>query len=413
VLSRSLWRNRDFVWLIGGQTVSEFGSAISGFAVPWLLLQLTGSALQMGLVFGVGFIPYLLLSLPAGAWADRYNRKRLMFWADVSRFILIGSIPLAGAFHVLFIGQLYVVQALTSAASALFDAAYVSCLPNVVDKNQLQQANSVLQSGASASQLIGPGLAGALVAVLGASTTIAFDACSFAFSSLSLLFIRRAFSAARESAEVKKLWSGIGEGLHYVWHHNLIRTISVFTMCMNIGSSATGAVILFKIADEMHVSSFWAGIIMSSASVGTIAGSLLSSSLGGRMAMSKIMLLSLIGMSFPAFVIGWTSVPWLIAAAEVVVGFCGVMWNVQSISLRQSVIPDALLGRASASIRLVVWGSIPVGSAFGGALANRFGSGVVFIGSGVIQVGLLIWGKLSPALQSAVHPTVDVESATG
>ncbi|MCL6600440.1 MAG: MFS transporter, partial [Alicyclobacillus macrosporangiidus] len=121
--THSVWKNRDFRWLITGQTVSELGSAVSGFTLPWLMLQMTGSALQMGLGFAVGFLPYLLLSLPAGVWADRRDRRRLMMLADAIRMLLIATIPAAYALGMLTVAQLYLVMAGMSACNAVFDAA--------------------------------------------------------------------------------------------------------------------------------------------------------------------------------------------------------------------------------------------------------------------------------------------------
>lgn len=177
----SIWKNKDFLWLFTGRTISQLGTSITTFAIPWLLLQLTGSAIQTGIAFAVGFVPYLLLSLPAGVWADQHNRKTMMIIADSGRLILLLSIPLT---HLL-VGEipvflLYAVQAGVSMFSALFDAAYGACLPNIVDRSQLQEGNAALQTGFSMSRIGGPVIAGILISLLGAANTLLFDVASYA-----------------------------------------------------------------------------------------------------------------------------------------------------------------------------------------------------------------------------------------
>jgi MFS family permease len=385
----SVWRNRDFIWLIGGQTVSEFGSAVSAFAIPWLLLQMTGSALQMGLAFAIGFVPYLLLSLPAGVWADRHNRKRLMMAADTLRMLLVLSIPVAHAFGALVPAHLYLVMALMSACNAVFDASYTSCLPNVVGKDQLQVANSALQAGMSTSQILGPALAGTAVGFIGAANTLVVDALSYAISAASLLAIRRPFSTHGLVTTEGGMLQQIAEGLRYVWSHRLIRTISLFTLVGNLGGSAASALVLYRLTHDLHASASWSGLVMTGVSVGAIIGSVLSGIVARRFSMGAIMMVSLFLFAIPDFVTAWARQPFVIGCANVLLGVSMVLWNVQSMSLRQSVIPDHLRGRANSSIRMIVWASIPLGNAAGGAFGQWFGAPTVFITTGLMHT--LVW----------------------
>ncbi|ARU62842.1 hypothetical protein CBW65_19075 [Tumebacillus avium] len=167
----SVWNNRDFFWLFLGRTIAQAGTAVTSIAIPWLILELTGSAMQTGLAFAVGFVPYLLLSLPAGVWADTMNRKTLMVAADCGRLLLLLSIPLVQwLFGEIPILLLFAVQAGISLLSALFDAAYSACLPNLVEGRQLQQGNAALQLGSSLSRIGGRVAGGMLIAVLGRRT---------------------------------------------------------------------------------------------------------------------------------------------------------------------------------------------------------------------------------------------------
>lgn len=404
---QSVWKNRDFVWLIGGQTVSEFGSSITGFALPWLLLQLTGSAMQMGFAFAVEMIPYLAVSLPAGVYADRFNRKTLMMIADSGRMILVLSIPLAHAFGALTIAQLYVVMALMGVCNAVFDSAYVACLPSVVGREHLQEANAALQSGVSASQILGPGLAGVLVGWVGTANTIFINSGSFAISVITLFLIRVPFSAALSMQKKEPMMKQIGEGLQFVWNHRLIRLISMFTLTMNLASSASSAVMMYHMQRDMHLSARWTGAVMSGFSVGTVSGSVVAGFISKRFRMGKIMAATLAFQVIPMFVYALTPWAWMLMVANFIVGFTAVNWNVQSVSLRQSVIPDHLLGRASSAIRMVVWGSMPAGSSAGGVLGQIFGAPLVFVCGGIIQAGVFVGGFFTPLFRATGKETYD------
>ncbi|MCL6516272.1 MFS transporter [Alicyclobacillus sp.] len=389
-MSRSrIWNNRDFRWLISGQTVSEFGSAVSGFALPWLMLQMTGSALQMGLSFAVGFVPYLLLSLPAGVWADQWDRKRMMVLADGLRMALIATIPAASLAGVLTVAQLYIVMAGMSACNALFDAAYVSCLPNVVDRSELQEANAALQGTVSVSQILGPALAMGLIGFVGAANTLVLDALSYLVSVVSLLSIRRPFSAHSTGRMEQGMLRNILEGLRYVWNQRLIRTISLFTLVGNLGGSAASALVLYRLHHDLHASVYLSGLAMAGFSAGSVLGSFLSGFLSRRMQPGRLMAASLFLFSIPDLVTAAARSPLVIGLANVLMGVSIVLWNVQSVSLRQSVIPDHMLGRASSSIRMLVWCSIPLGNAMGGVAGEWFGTVAVFTATGLMH--LLVW----------------------
>ncbi|WP_436663448.1 MFS transporter [Alicyclobacillus acidoterrestris] len=147
-MPEALWKNRDFVLLITGRTISQFGTAMTTFVIPWLFLQITGSGTQTGIAFAVGFVPYIFISLPAGVWADRLNRKKLMIISDFGRLVLLLSIPLTHlmtGFTPLYL--LYAVQAGVSGFSAVFDASYGACLPNIVATDVKVSSSGVNSSG--------------------------------------------------------------------------------------------------------------------------------------------------------------------------------------------------------------------------------------------------------------------------
>ncbi|WP_249226901.1 MFS transporter [Alicyclobacillus mengziensis] len=380
---------------------------MTNFALPWLLLKLTGSAMQMGFAFAVIMVPYLLISLPAGVYADRWNRKILMMIADAGRLLLILSIPVASTLGHLGLVQIYGVLAGMGALNAVFDSAYVACLPNVVGREELREANAGLQSGISASQILGPALAGVMVGWFGTANTLYIDSASFVVSILSLWLIQRPFSAAGTGADKSRMLQQIAEGLRFVWGHRLIRLISLFTMTLNIAGSAAGAVLMYHMQRDLHLSPQLIGLVMAGMSVGTVAGSIVAGFVSRFLTMGKIMAIALGVQVIPMFVFAFA--PWTaaLAAANFLLGFTAVNWNVQSVSLRQAVIPDRLLGRASSAIRMVVWGSMPIGSAAGGSIGQFFGAPVVLAAGGLIQIAVFVWGFFTPLFQSTGAETRD------
>ncbi len=197
----SLWQNRDYMLLWAGQAVSSFGSQITQLTFPLLVLTLTGSPAQAGLVGALRALPFALLSLPAGALVDRWNRKRLMIWCDIGRALALGSVPLALAFRRLGLPQLAIVSIIEGTLFLFFNLAESSCLPQVVPREQLPGALTQNQVTDSLAQLLGPTLGGALYA-FGAAVPFAADAVSYTFSLLTLCFIRKPLQEERTRGHV-------------------------------------------------------------------------------------------------------------------------------------------------------------------------------------------------------------------
>src|SRR5271169_1989756 len=188
---RTLWRHRNFLLLWSGQTVSEMGSAVTQLALPLTAVVVLGaSTFQVGLLTSAATAAFALIALPAGALVDRRAKRRLMIWCDVARMLIIGSVPLAAAFGVLTLGQLYAVAVTAGVCTVFFDVAYQSYLPVVVTREHLVDGNGKLGASQSFAQVAGPGLGGGLVGLVGAAGAMAADAISYAVSVASLLAIR-------------------------------------------------------------------------------------------------------------------------------------------------------------------------------------------------------------------------------
>ncbi|WP_088011573.1 MFS transporter [Gottfriedia acidiceleris] len=388
-MTSSVWKNRNFMWLFTGRTISQLGTSITTFSIPWLLLELTNSAAQTGLAFAVGFIPYLLFSLPAGVWADQYNRKTLMIMADSCRMLLLLSIPLMHLYSgEIPIFLLYFAQAGVSVFSAIFDASYGACLPNIVNRSQLQEGNSALQMGFSLSRIGGPIVAGLLISILGAANTISLDVLSYVISILTVFFIRASFSVpVNKNDEPKletKLHKKVREGLEYVWQIKILRTLALFTMLVNLVGPGIDIALLFHIKTELHLASNWAGIIMAGLSCGMLIGAIAIGRIKKGFSMGILLAFSTIGQVIPPFLLIVSKDPFVILSTQFIVGFLLIAWNIQTVTLRQLIVPDQLLGRCTSLFRMIAWITIPLGTTIAGVISEIFGASYYFLLAGCV-----------------------------
>jgi MFS family permease len=365
-----LWRNRDFMLLWSGQLVSSVGSRVSLLAFPLLILAITHSPAQAGLIAALRGIPYALFVLPAGALIDRWDRKRVMILCDSGRALALGSIPLALVFGHLTIVQLYIVSLVEGTLFTFFNLAEIACLPRVVSKEQLSTAVAQNMVIDSTSGLLGPSLGGALYSI-GRAIPFLTDAISYAASVLSLFFIKTKFQEERNPAPIR-LWADIREGLSWLWHQPLIRFIALLTG--GITMPVVGyALILIVLAQGQHASSFTIGLIFACGGIGSILGSLLVTPLEKRF-------------SFPQLMIGSTwvwALTWLLFAIAPNPFILGVVTSLSFIIVpiytsvqfgyRLALIPDHLQGRVNSVFRLMAFGGEPIGLAVTGILLQAIG----------------------------------------
>ncbi len=365
-----LWRNRDFMLLWSGQLVSSVGSRVSLLAFPLLVLAITHSPAQAGLIAALRGIPYALFVLPAGALIDRWDRKRVMILCDSGRALALGSIPLALIFGHLTIAQLYIVSLVEGTLFTFFNLAETACLPRVVSKEQLSTAVAQNMVIDSTSGLLGPSLGGALYSI-GRAIPFLTDAISYAASVLSLFFIKTKFQEERNPAPIR-LWADIREGLSWLWHQPLIRFIALLTG--GITMPVIGyALILIVLAQGQHASSFAIGLIFACGGIGSIVGSLLVTPLAKRF-------------SFPQLMIGSTwvwALTWLLFAIAPNPFILGVVTSLSFIIVpiytsvqfgyRLALIPDHPQGRVNSVFRLIAVGGEPIGLVVTGVLLQAIG----------------------------------------
>ena len=374
--SRSLLRHGDFLKLWAGQSISEVGSEITLLALPLVaVLTLHAGALAVGILSAVSFSPFILVGLPAGVWVDRIGGRRpVLVIADAGRALAIGSIPLVAALGHLVLAQLFIVGFVTGLLTVFFDVAYQSYLPALVDRDQLVDGNAKLELTRSGAQLSGPALGGGLVGALGPPAAMTADALSFVASVVSLLTIRRHEPRAPRPAVRTTMRADIAAGLHYVLGHRLLRPIAMCTSTWNLfGHMAFALLVLFCVRD-LGMSPTAIGVAFSIGSLGSLLGALIASWVGRRLGIGPTIVLSAaLGSSGLLVALAPASHPIPFVIAATFIGGVGVIYNITQVSLRQAITDPQFQGRMNATMRFVVWGTIPIGNVIGGVLGSTIG----------------------------------------
>jgi MFS family permease len=388
---RSLWRHRDFMLLWTGQSVSEIGSAVTIVALPFAaVVLLHATTFQVGLLTAAGTACFLLVALPAGLVVDRVAKRRLMIVCDASRTLILGSVVVAAAFGVLTMAQLYVVALLAGLATVFFDVAYQSYVPSLIAREQLHDGNGKLGATQAFSQVVGPGLGGALFGLLKAGA-LAADAISFGVSTVTLLLIRarepRPDRPARENRAVKPqraarrdglrdLRKELLAGLAFVSKHPVLRKIAACTGTANLFGAMSGALMVLFLVRLLGVSPQEAGLLFSIGSLGGIVGGVLAGRLTKWIGSARIIWFSvgvfgLIPILLPLTEPGPRLVLFPISLFGLT--FVVVVYNIAQLSYRQLITPPELLGRMNAAMRWIVWGTLPLGGLLGGVLGGALG----------------------------------------
>jgi MFS family permease len=375
-----LWRHPDFIKLWSAETVSQFGTQFSLLALPLAAIDvLHASAFQVAALTTVEFLPFLLVTLPAGVWVDRLRRRPILIFGDLSRAVLLASIPIAYGLDSLTIWQLYAVGFLVGIATVFFDVAYQSYLPALVNRAQLIEGNSKLEISRSAAQLGGPGLAGLVIEWLKAPVAILFDAISFLGSALLIFAIRKEERSPRSESEEprRSMRDELREGLRYVLRHPYLRNIAACTALFNFFGNVGFAVFLVFARRELELSPAVIGLVFTLGNIGPLVAAFTANRISARLGVGRtIIATSIIG--GPMFLVmpfaphGNAALAVLVPA-WVIGGFAGVTYNITQISLRQAIAPERIQGRMNSVMRFIVWGAIPLGSLTGGLLTKAVG----------------------------------------
>jgi MFS family permease len=357
--------NSDFWKYWTGQTISNLGSSITLFALPLLVYKLTGSALNLGITTAAEFLPYLLFGLILGAWTDRVDRKRMMIGTDIARALIIASIPLLYAFGLLVVWWIYVVGFIHATLTICFEAGQFAAIPSLVNQDDLVTANGRIQASYSGASVLGPLLAGALVAQVSLPALMLIDAFSFLLSSFSLLLIKKRFNTGEKRAPTS-IRSDVVEGLRYVLSHPVLRNISIMMAMVNFVGTTAYAQLIYFAKVRLQASDFQASLLYSAGSLGVVILALAAGPLRKRWSFSTVALGALMLEGILTVVFSLMRMYWMAAVLWTLIGGLGILFNINTSSLRQAIVPNHMLGRVITIAGVLAWSAIPLGSLLGG-----------------------------------------------
>jgi MFS family permease len=393
----------DFWKFWTGQTISNLGSAFTQWAVPLLVFQLTHSAVSLGIATAATFLPYLLFGLLLGAWMDRIDRKRAMIALDSINALVILSIPLVAQFGHLNVWLIYAVTFIQSTIFIAFSAGEFAAIPSLVETDDLVTANGRIQATYSAAQVVGPLLAGALLSFVPLVWVMAFDAASFALSAFSLALIRGSFNVVTgEPKEATTILHDVREGLRYVLSHPVLRNISVMMALINFVGATTYAELVLFATERLDASRREIGILFAAGSAGVVVTGLLAGRLRKRfsftaLAMTSLMLMGACTIVFAGMRWFWAAVPLWGAA-----GGLGILFNINTGSLRQAIVPNNLLSRVLSIAGVLAWSAIPAGALLGGwVISVTDNVAAVYGGIGILTICIAAFFRFFTALGDA------------
>ena len=413
-----LLRHPNFLKLWTAETVSVFGSQISALAIPFVAVKfLNVGPLEIALLGTIEFLPFILFTLPAGAWVDRLRRRPIMIVGDLGRAAALATIPIVYFANpaALTIWQLYIVGFVTGTLTVFFDVSNQSYLPSIVERDELIEGNSKLQISASAAQIAGPGLAGVLIDLVKAPFAIVLDSLSFVWSAFFVWLIRKPEPPVVHPADAlgeqrPSIVSDVKDGLRFVIGHPALRAISAGTGTSNLVGNIGGGIMILYLLDSrfLGLTAGQIGVAFALGNVGALLGAVLANRIArwfglgptiiGSLFIGGVMML-LIAVAPP----GAAALPFLVAGG-LFGGLSQMVYNINQVSYRQAICPPRMQGRMNATVRFLVWGTIPIGQVVGGLLASIFGVHETIWLAAVLGFVPAVFPLLSPVRRLRVMP---------
>lgn len=394
-----LRRHEAFMAFWSAQSISQVGSQVSLLAFPLVAaMTLKASPFAMGLLVAAERIPYFLVSLFVGVWVDRLHRRPLLIAADLGRAVLLLLVPIAAWAGLLRMELLYVVALLVGALSVVFEVAAGSYLPTLIDERQLVAGNSRLEGSRAVAEAAGPGLGGWLIAALGAPAALIVDSVSFVASACFLGRIRSVESPPLSANRRASVWREIREGLRFVGGSPILRSLTLTLAVSNIATAILLAVLVLYATRDLGLGPILLGFAFMGSSVGSFLGAVAAERIGTRLGPGRALLAGLAtavpGVALVSLARGAPRSAAIALGAGLFISSAGAaLFFITAASLRQQATPDRLLGRMTASIRFITWGTPPFAAVAGGALGEAIGlraTIVVALGIDALAV-LTVW----------------------
>ena len=419
-----LWRDRRFAVFLTAQTLSVAGDSFALIAVPLLVLRATGSVAQMGLLTGAAGIAAVVAGMFAGILVDRLDRWILMAACDLARMVLYGLIPLAWALDPQ-VWLLYVILPLCAAIGMIFQVGYVTVVPALSGPARITEANGLLYAAQSAAAVAGPLLAGLISAVLGPANAIAVDAASFAVSAAGVLVVRHGLASRRGetadsvasggatpvepvsgSPDAAGAWRELLAGARFLWQHPVLRALTVLLTFYIFATQGLPDVLIFYIKHDLHQGDGVVGLVLAVAALGTVAGALTVAPLRRRLSFGTTWTVAVLLSALAIAALGATgSVPPTAVLAAFYLA-CASVAGIASMSLRQQVTPDRLLGRVTAAFWTIHFSLGPLGAALLTWTAGHYGVMTACLASGGTCLVIGTVGLITPIRRPVTRPGV-------
>ena len=363
-MSRDFWR----FWV--GETVSAFGSSFTQFAIPLLVFKLTGSPIYLAASTALFTVPHLLFGLLIGAWTDRTDRRRLMIATDLLAALAVVSVPLAAGAGALSVWWVLAVVFASSTLSIFFEAAQFGAIPSLVQQDDLVTANGRIQASFAAATVAGPLVAGVLLVVIPVEQLLYVDAATFLVSALALAFIRRPFNPPLERPRTS-IRQDVVEGLRYVLRHPVLRNISAMMALVNFVSVTAFAQLVLLAKERYAASDSQIGILFAAGGVGVFVCSLAAGPLRRRWTFGNVALGSLMLSGVLLVALAFAPSYWIAVLCWGLSAGLGVLFNINTGSLRQAIVPSHMLGRIITIAMVLAWSANPLGAMAGGVAIDR------------------------------------------
>jgi len=379
-LGARFWR------LYASSATSNLADGIGRTALPLLAASYTRDPVLVAGLTTFTFLPWLLFALVSGALVDRMDRRYAMSAANAVRALSLGTLALLSALAAGSITVLYVVAFVLGTAETVYDSATRALLPQVVARRDLDRANSLLTVEESLGQQFLGSPAGSALFALAVTLPFALNSVGFAVAALLILTVRGVRRPERPARRTS-IRSDVVEGVRWLWHHRLLRALTLISGATCLTDSMVNGVLVLYVLEVLHLPASSFGLVVLAAGVGALLGGLVTPWLGRVLGRAWVLTG---GATLTAVTLGLMGIvrDGVGAGLLFALSAAGVMtWNVLTMSLRQALIPESMFGRVQGAYRTVVWGAIPVGSLLGGVVAHALGVAQVFVVAGA---GLLV-----------------------
>jgi MFS family permease len=390
--------NLRLLWL--GEGISLLGDQFYLVALPWLVLQLTGSAIAVGTVFAVAGIPRALLMLVGGVLTDRFSPRMLMLASNAARIVITGLLALLVLTNTIQLWMLYAFSLAFGVADAFFHPAYMAMIPALVEPEGLQGANVVLQGTSRLISAAGPGIGGVLVKMLGIAFSVILDALSFVAATLALLFMKPA-RVAKPAVKTERpgMFAAIREAISYIMQDETLRTLMLIVMVIDFLFTCALSVGPVMLAKERFTEGAVAqGILLSGMGVGSLIGMLASAVIKpSRLGVATLLMVGLAGLCMVGA--GYASSLWLTAALFAFAGLCSGFSNLLLFTWLQRRISQEMMGRVMSILMLSSVGLMPISSALGGVIAE-YNLTLLFVLNGTLLVLTVAFSLLNKSVRT-------------